>query len=384
MTVYSQEPYLDALPDVDKIQELFDLLGLTPAVSELLLKSRPEGESAPHLDNISNYRVVKESLPEAWILPTAHHDRTKKRLIAALNAPQNTYEPKRKFNRLRKAWQIGQCNATFAVLNHGPLDKADWLVLPLTCNSIACPYCARFRSMKRAERAASIHGLAFLDLRWITFTVRNCAMGDLSAHFDKLKAAFSHLRRAQSGPEWSDHVRGYLFGFEVTHNAHANTWHLHIHVLYDGDFWPMAALNGVWKKRCANQGLVGHAVIGRSHARGGGKIETPDHAMSAIIEVTKYVCKPFEASRITPEIITELHDAFYRRQTKGSGGTMELKVIKNPPWWDWLAPLSKFDFAQCDTSPAVDGILAYVRSRPLLWLNLMRYSGLIRSATSPN
>ncbi|GAJ09199.1 unnamed protein product [marine sediment metagenome] len=63
---------------------------------------------------------------------------------------------------------------------------------------------------------------------------------------------------------------------------------------------------------------------------------------------------------------------------------MELRVIKNPPWWDWLAPLSKFDFAQCDTSPAIDGILAYVRSRPLLWLNLLRWSGLIRSATSPN
>ncbi|GAJ14865.1 unnamed protein product, partial [marine sediment metagenome] len=161
----------------------------------------------------------------------------RRRLVAALESPWLEYVPKRGLYLPRAARQIARCGLTWGVL-HAYEDKSKWMLIPLPCNKVACPRCARLRSIDFALRAARIPDLDRTELRWITFTIENPPPGQLGDTMDRMGKAFSLLRHNKSGEAWSRHVRGYIWGFEITYNAKADTWHPHYHVLYDGRYWP--------------------------------------------------------------------------------------------------------------------------------------------------
>ncbi|GAI88857.1 unnamed protein product, partial [marine sediment metagenome] len=263
-----------------------------------------------------------QAIPPDWVHPNARHDRVRRKLDAALTSSWLNYVPKRGFYPPRTARRIRQCNLTHGVM-HAYEDEARWLVLPLTCNSVACPLCARLRSIDRAHRSARIPGLADANLRWITLTIQNPPPGQLIDFLDRMGQAFRFLRHNKSGEAWSRHVRGYLWAIEVTHNLKADTWHPHIHVLYDGSYWPRAALKDAWQSRCGRQGLAGDVRIGLAHNRGR-PIESTQDKMAAVIEVCKYVVKPLSEGSFIPDRIAELLDALHRRRTHGSAGSLAL------------------------------------------------------------
>ncbi|GAI91133.1 unnamed protein product, partial [marine sediment metagenome] len=264
------------------------------------------------------------ALPADWVHPTARHDRVRRRLVASLESPWLDYLPKRGLYLPRTARRIRQCDVTFGVL-HAWKDGAKFMVLPMTCNSVACPHCARLRSIDRARRSARIPGLADANLRCITLTIQNPHPGQLVNSMDRMGKAFHQFRRHQSGEAWARHVRGYLWAIEVTYNRKADTWHPHIHILYDGTYWPQAALNDAWQSRCRRQDLKGFADIRQAHNRGR-RIESTQDKMAAVMEVSKYVVKPLSEGFLDPNRIAELLDALHRRQTHGSAGSLAVPL----------------------------------------------------------
>ncbi|GAI62747.1 unnamed protein product, partial [marine sediment metagenome] len=337
------------------------------------------------LSNISSEKSLLQAIPADWVFPTVNHDRVRQPLNAALESPDLSYVSKRGFYAPRTARRIRQCDVTYGAL-HAWEDGARWMVLPLTCNSVACPLCARLKSIDRARRAARIAGLDHASLRWMTFTIENPPPGRLVDSMDRMGQAFRFLRHNKSGEAWARHVRGSLWAFEVTHNVRADTWHPHYHVLFDGLYWPRAALLDAWQARCRRQGLVGSVYIGRAHNRGR-PIESVKDKLAAVIEVTKYTVKPLSEGSFKPNRIAELLDALYRRRTHGSAGSLALlRDPETPVAWKWIAPLSRFDNALADEPGRryiIDGIMASLEDKPLLKLSLLRSSQMVHDHTPP-
>ncbi|GAJ23578.1 unnamed protein product, partial [marine sediment metagenome] len=205
--------YIQDLRTVNGIRHVLDRILPQNAVSELLRKSRAGGESLPpgpggsgtYLDTYRNNRseiALLQAVPAAWVQATARHDRVRRRLVASLESPWLDYVPKRGWYPPRTARRIRQCNVTFGVM-HAWKDGAKWLVLPMTCDSVACPHCARLRSIDRARRSARIPGLADANLRCITLTIQNPHPGQLVNSMDRMGKAFHQFRRHQSGEAWS-------------------------------------------------------------------------------------------------------------------------------------------------------------------------------------
>ena len=82
---------------------------------------------------------------------------------------------------------------------------------------------------------------------------RSCK--NLKAGIVSLYKAWNSLRRSV---RWKAKVRGSIAVLEVTYNKKRRTWHPHLNVLIEGDYFPFAELNFAWKKATEGKGQTSH------------------------------------------------------------------------------------------------------------------------------
>ncbi len=123
----------------------------------------------------------------------------------------------------------------------------DWAKADNSCSVRICPHCAHRRAKELVARAqAFLAGKS--GLRYLVLAERNSS--NLAAGIASLFAAWTRLRRSV---RWKHKVSGCLLALEVTYNRKTRTWHPHLNVLTEGEYFPFAELNQAWiKATCGN------------------------------------------------------------------------------------------------------------------------------------
>jgi hypothetical protein len=125
-----------------------------------------------------------------------------------------------------------------------------WAV-PSESNSCAlriCPHCAHRRSKILAARTQALL-MGKEQLRYAVLSERNS--DNLQAGVASLWKAWTRLRRSV---RWKRKVKGCIVALEVTYNADKKTWHPHLNVLMEGEYFPFEELNQAWIKATEGNG----------------------------------------------------------------------------------------------------------------------------------
>lgn len=219
-----------------------------------------------------------------------------------------------------KALRLEQCAswAEFRKLPDGSLRLHDTSF----CRVRLCPMCQWRRSLKLGaqvrqvvERANAKHidetGAAW---RWlmVTLTVRNVEGPDLGSEIDRLHKALNNMAKCK---KWKTAVVGWLRATEVTHNAKADTYHPHMHLLlcvspsyFRGrGYITQKGWQSMWAHYAGTDYEPVVDVRAIKPAGGGRLADLPQGEQAAAMgkacaEVSKYAAKP--ADYLVPQDIT--------------------------------------------------------------------------------
>ena len=111
-----------------------------------------------------------------------------------------------------------------------------------------CPHCSRRRSLILAGRVEEFL-VGREGLRYVVLSERNSV--DLAAGTASLWASWGRLRRWVS---WKRKVKGCIVALEVTRNLQEGTWHPHLNVLFEGEYFPQEELKQAWIKATEGRG----------------------------------------------------------------------------------------------------------------------------------
>lgn len=114
-------------------------------------------------------------------------------------------------------------------------------------------------------------------LRYLVLAERNCA--NLADGVASLWSAWTSLRRSV---HWKRKVRGSIAVLEVTYNRDSQTWHPHLNVLMEGEYFPFEQLNLLWQHVTAGNGRTSY-------------IRAADE--STVYELIKYTLKVAERAQ---------------------------------------------------------------------------------------
>jgi replication protein len=116
------------------------------------------------------------------------------------------------------------------------------VIAPGHCRNRMCPRCATLRGLTLSRKVYAIVR-AFNAPRFLTLTRRH-DQATLGEALTDLYGSFRRLRRSQA---WKRHVESAVTTCEVTRNTKTSTWHVHLHIILDGTFWPHEELRDAWK-----------------------------------------------------------------------------------------------------------------------------------------
>lgn len=254
----------------------------------------------------------------------AHRQKVRRRLASIFSAAGL-------HDDCRRAGRLSSCGLSRLAFTS---TDSQALLIPYSCAQRVCPTCSRQKSIDRWLSVLSYIShrptLIGLDLRWITLTLRDPAWGTLEKTLPLVLKAFARFRRSEA---WSDHVDGSIWNFEITINRRKETWHPHIHVLYDGSFWPWASAKKSWQNHAAARGLEGNANVGQAYCIRDGQKAKPtrtDDLQKVLLEVTKYHLKPFDSADTPSQCILELTYALHNRRLWGSSGSLSIPPERRP------------------------------------------------------
>lgn len=131
------------------------------------------------------------------------------------------------------------------------------VVINLNCGDRTCPYC---RKKYFGKHFQSLLGVVrgWETVRMVTLTVRN--IPDENFHKGRVKWIRSCFNKLRHRKMWKLRVVG---GFYFVHTTHTEKgWHLHIHLIYRGDFLPHLWLRRAWSD------ITGGSYIVDIRARG--------------------------------------------------------------------------------------------------------------------
>jgi hypothetical protein len=222
------------------------------------------------------------------------------------------------------------------------------------CRHRWCPACQRERGLLIANNIRA--KLPRAQLRFLTLTIRTTNLS-LSESLDKLARAWQSLRRRKT---WQRYVRGGLAVLEIDWREPTSRWHPHLHVLWQGDFFPHHELRASWLSATHDSFVVD---VRRVHDL--------DHAAKYL---TKYLTKS-----VTPDVWRDperLAEAIsatrHRKLISTFGSWLRLRLTEPPsddtewitvcPAGDLLAAILRGD------RPAVDIGLALWRRQLVDWL----------------
>jgi len=136
-------------------------------------------------------------------------------------------------------------------LRLGLLDD-DLILLCNKCHNRHCQACAseKRRSLVAAvrERIAPIRQ----HVRFLTLTLR-CQPVPLVDQLDRLLASFRRLRQRVF---WRKHCRGGVFFVELKLGENSHAWHVHLHLLVEGEFLKQTDLAEEWHKVTGDSYIV--------------------------------------------------------------------------------------------------------------------------------
>lgn len=127
-----------------------------------------------------------------------------------------------------------------------------WAQAHNSCSCRLCPHCAHRRAGVLAKRTQAIV-VGKTGLRYVVLAERNCK--NLKAGIVSLYKAWNSLRRSVC---WKGKVVGSIAVLEVTYSKKLRTWHPHLNVLIEGEYFPFAELNLAWKKATEGKGRTTH------------------------------------------------------------------------------------------------------------------------------
>lgn len=128
----------------------------------------------------------------------------------------------------------------------------DWAEAENSCSQRVCPHCSRRRSLILAGRMETFI-VGKTGLRYVVLSEANVT--DLKKGIASLWASWMRLRRSV---RWLRKVKGCIVALEVTRNAQEGTWHPHLNVLMEGDYFPHEELKRLWIKATRGGGHMVH------------------------------------------------------------------------------------------------------------------------------
>lgn len=170
----------------------------------------------------------------------------------------------------------------------------------------------------------------------LTLTQTSVEAADLKA---ELRAITKGLNRFTDYAKFNEVVTGWYRTLEITRNRETGMWHPHVHLLLmvRGDYFdkkkshyiPQAEWQTMWQRAMK---LDYAPVVDVRSVKGGvaGDDKLNREATKALHEVTKYVSKPSDLYKITPDgiaiepgIVKTLHNALHKTRLTGFGGTFK-------------------------------------------------------------
>lgn len=198
----------------------------------------------------------------------------------------------------RRAERMGMCCVSPSVFVEAGRDP---VCVPGRCRDRLCPTCQRVRGREVRRRLDTL--LAKADaVRLLTLT-QPATKDTLGQRVDSLLAAFRSLRRRAA---WRKHVTGGVAVVEITRGAKGDHWHVHLHALVEGSFWPQKSIANEWSEVLGKPGIVDIRAV---HARHG-----------AARYVTKYAAKGTELGEWDHETIRDYACGVHRRRLLATFG----------------------------------------------------------------
>ncbi len=145
------------------------------------------------------------------------------------------------------AAKVAACHHTFRGW-HCNQGGHDFAMAENSCSVRVCPHDSRRRSLILAARLEKFL-IGKAGLRYAVLAERNSS--DLAQGVVSLWAAWTRLRRSV---RWKRKVKGCIVALEVTYNAEEDTWHPHLNVLMEGEYFPFEELNQAWIEATEGEG----------------------------------------------------------------------------------------------------------------------------------
>lgn len=300
-------------------------------------------DSVSAIQSDSSWQPLRENLP----LPTLRSLLSVDALHDSL-CRQFALSPDPNFTS--RAQKLRGCSRRHLLLSHDDDDGQKLKPLPYFCNLPVCPTCARRRSLEFFHRVSLLlvnlrAARPLGDLRHIVLTVRNVPRGSLYDSTVRMLKAFHRMTRSPSG-EWSQHILGCVWKLEITYSPKHRTWHPHIHVLAEGDFWKREKLSACWARFASRRGLSADPRLSCHISLV--KSSDPSQLGRALLEVTKYIVKPLEQN-LPSAVVCEITDCLHiprgsdrqRLRLAGFWGSWQPVKVHRDPYWKSEGGLSK-------------------------------------------
>lgn len=175
------------------------------------------------------------------------------------------------------------------------------------------------------------------SVRFVTLTMQRTEEG-VGQRIDALLKAFSALRRRAF---WKDRCRGGLFVIETTRGAKGEHWHVHLHVLVEGEYLVKSALKAEWKAVTGGAEIVD---IRACHDR-----------EKAIAYVCKYVSKGSDIGEWSEETLCDYAEGVHRRRLLGTFGKWHKVDVNEDRDSDEPAELPRHGTTWTKLKAAIDG-----------------------------
>lgn len=150
----------------------------------------------------------------------------------------------------RKAAACADCHRTFR--HWRCRNNHDWAEAENSCSVRVCPHCCCRRSRVLAARIDRfLVGREQTALRYVVLSERSQV--NLAKGLQLLWESWSRLRRSV---RWKRKVKGCIVALEVTFNPYDYTWHPHLNVLFEGEYFPQEELRQLWIEATEHRGEI--------------------------------------------------------------------------------------------------------------------------------
>lgn len=199
---------------------------------------------------------------------------------------------------IKRAEKMGMCGVSPIVRFERGRRPA---LCPGRCRDRLCPLCRRLRGQQLRSRVKALVGKAN-SVRFVTLTQPRTDE-PLGVRIDNVHKAFSRLRRLAA---WKQRVAGGVFVVEATRGSKGDHWHVHLHLIIEGEYFPHAVLKQAWATACPGAEICDIKAI---HQRA-----------NAVNYIAKYVSKGDAEDGWTNDILCEHAEGIHRRRLMGTFG----------------------------------------------------------------